>query len=496
MSRCLLPVLCAVFALILNLGTIATAQFDDLAAKIPSTANAIVLLDGQKLLASPLATSEGWKEKYEQAFASGLVSIAPDTQKMVLASQLDFEYMKPLWEAAVADFGRPRSLADVARVTKGTLDPLGDTSAVALRDNAFVVAFGPQRLGVMSPANRQSVARWVRESAGRTKAALSPYLQGSLVASQTSAIVMAFDLQDAVPPDVIKAKLASSPALAGKKIDLDAAAKALTSLRGLSLEVAFTDATYGRLMIHFSGDATVLAPVAKPLLLEVLASLGASIDDLAEWQVETEPQRISLRGQLSAAGRKRVFSLIDNPTSQLVAADSSSASTQDSAQTIAAAASQQYFKSIDSILDDIRGKSKNAKTFGESALWFDNWARRIDRLPLLNVDPELLAFGRDTATALRNMAASLRGIGINTAARSAQIYNTGSSSVSVSPGSWGYGGSMSYYAEWRDVSAERLAVKAEEKAKGAISARDIAAQIANETGRIRQVMSQKYQVQF
>ena len=32
----------------------AVAQFEELAAKIPSTANAIVLLDGQKLLASPL----------------------------------------------------------------------------------------------------------------------------------------------------------------------------------------------------------------------------------------------------------------------------------------------------------------------------------------------------------------------------------------------------------------------------------------------------------
>jgi hypothetical protein len=55
---------------------------------------------------------------------------------------------------------------------------------------------------------------------------------------------------------------------------------------------------------------------------------------------------------------------------------------------------------------------------------------------------------------------------------------------------------MSYYADWRNVSAERLAVKAEEKAKGALSARDIAGQIANETSRIRQAMSQKYQVEF
>jgi hypothetical protein len=36
--------------------------------------------------------------------------------------------------------------------------------------------------------------------------------------------------------------------------------KALASIRGLALEVAVTDGSFGRLMIHFNGDATVLAP--------------------------------------------------------------------------------------------------------------------------------------------------------------------------------------------------------------------------------------------
>ena len=50
----------------------AAAQFESLAAKIPSTANAIVLLDAQKIMASPIAQKEGWKEKYEEAFLHGV----------------------------------------------------------------------------------------------------------------------------------------------------------------------------------------------------------------------------------------------------------------------------------------------------------------------------------------------------------------------------------------------------------------------------------------
>src|SRR5690349_16948033 len=144
------------------------AQFDDLAAKVPSSANAIVLLDGQKLLASPLAKSEGWKDKYEQAFASGLVTIAPDTQKLVLASQINYEFMQPQWEVAIADMGKARSAAEIARLTKGALDPIGDTPAVALRDNAYALELGPKRVAAMAPANRQAVARWLREISGRT----------------------------------------------------------------------------------------------------------------------------------------------------------------------------------------------------------------------------------------------------------------------------------------------------------------------------------------
>jgi hypothetical protein len=186
-----------------------------------------------------------------------------------------------------------------------------------------------------------------------------------------------------------------------------------------------------------------------------------------------------------------VFSLIDHPTSMLIAAEASSAAGESASQSKQAAASQQYFRSISSLLDDVREKSKDAKTFGENALWFDNWARRMDRLPVLNVDAELLVYGRDTATALRNMAASLRGIGIYSGARTAQIY---SNSGGMTPAAGEYGNSG--YSEWRDVDNQRRAVRAEEKAKGAVSARDIATQVANETGRVRQAMSQKYMVEF
>jgi hypothetical protein len=298
---------------------------------------------------------------------------------------------------------------------------------------------------------------------------------------------------DAVPPDVIRAKLAASEALASQKVNVDAAAQALAGIRGVALEVRVGDGAIGSLRVHFSNDASVLAPIAHPLLLEVLADLGARVEDVERWKVQAEPRRISLSGPLSAAGMKRVFSLIDNPTSAILATEPGQQS-QSSQSDVQAIASQRYFQSLNSILDDLRAESKNAKTFGQNALWFDKWARRIDRLPLVNVDGQLLDFGRSVSIGLRNMAAAARGIGINSAARTAQIYQTTTTDYNSYAGLWA--GGYSYYSEWNDASAERRAVRAQERAAGAISTREIFRDIENETAKVRQAMTQKYQVAF
>ena len=472
----------------------AAAQFEPLAAKIPQTANAIVLLDTQKIMASPIAQKEGWKDKYEEAFASGLVTISPDTRHMVLGAQIDYQTMQPQWEVVVADFSEDHSIAEIARATKGTTDQFGELPAVLLSDDSYCVQLAPMQLGVMAPANRQSVARWLREVGSRTEPGLSPYLKGTLTASETSQVVVAFDLQDAVPPELIKMKLAASATLAGKNIDMDAATKALSSIRGLVLEVAVTEGSFGRLMVHFNGDASILAPFAKPMILEVLGNLGAMIDDIKEWKATTEPMKFTLNGPLSQEGRRRVLSLIDHPVAALIATNKSQSMTQQPESSKAAYATQKYFASITKIRDDLREKAKDAKTFGQHAMWLDNWARRIDRLPILDVDPEMLAYGRYTTQRMRDASAALKGIGIQSAARSAQVYQQYSA---TGGGYAGYGGGgYGYNVQWNNVDGQRRAISAQERASGATTAQGIAAEMENETAKVRQAMTQKYRINF
>ncbi len=85
--------------------------------------------------------------------------------------------------------------------------------------------------------------------------------------------------------------------------------------------------------------------------------------------------------------------------------------------------------------------------------WIDRWARKIERLPMLDVDKDMLDYGGYVAAALRGSSDAIKGIGINTGARTAQIYGGGYAGR-IGP----YGG----YAVYRDTDAERGAVRAEE----------------------------------
>jgi hypothetical protein len=89
---------------------------------------------------------------------------------------------------------------------------------------------------------------------------------------------------------------------------------------------------------------------------------------------------------------------------------------------------------------------------------------------------------------------ALKGIGIQSGVRTAQVYQTVSTDYNAYAG---YGGAgYSYYTEWRNVDAEQRAIRAQERGKGALSAREIGQEVENETAKIRQVMTQKYQINF
>jgi hypothetical protein len=311
----------------------------------------------------------------------------------------------------------------------------------------------------------------------------SSYLVKALTEFETSRLSasIVFDLDDALAASHIERELADLKCLADRKQDLKAIARALEGVRGVKLGITVTDKASGRLVIEFNNPPSVLQSVAKPLVIEVMSALGYELDDVEGWSQTLSGTSITLEGDLSRSGLMRLSSLCEAP--HLSLDESGRDADQSDAGDPKLYATQGHFKSVQSLLDDLFGKKK--ETFGQAAKWAEQYAQRIDRLPILNVDEDMLAYSAKVSTLLRDQAMIGRGVGIRTASRQADVYG---SSVTYN-----------YYGQrliTQEAAAAQAAIATQERSSGAMNARQIRQQIENESAAIRKTMSQRYKVEF
>ncbi|MCH7752948.1 MAG: hypothetical protein IH898_12465 [Planctomycetes bacterium] len=190
--------LCLAIVLNLVVAPIASAQLPQLVTRVPATANAIAIVNAQAARSAQSAAS--------------VIALPEGIEWYLMAAEMDFEYMQPLWEVPVAYLPEGLAMKDVAARSGGRLDRLAGSQAVGRPNDSYVVSFGPRVVGAMSPANRQNVIRWVRESKVRKAAQFSPFLAEAVDAASDGAnqLVIAFDLAGLLAPAEVSFALASS----------------------------------------------------------------------------------------------------------------------------------------------------------------------------------------------------------------------------------------------------------------------------------------------
>lgn len=479
-------------------------SFSNLTSRIPDTANTILIFNVEKIHQSPLAKQQNWREKHENAFASGVTVLPPEASKFVMASQLDFEFVQPIWEVYLADLKYDASMAKVAAKHGGSVDRIEDRDAAVLPEDTYVVKFGPRFVGAMSPGNRQNVSRWVSSIYSKSLGPLSAYLKEAVGFSEQvgTPIVMAMDLTHALSKETVRPRLAAMKAVQGKQVDLDALSELIASIRGVTLGITITDKPFGKIKVDFAQDATPLGDLAKPLLLEVLANQGAMIDEFADWTAKVEGNRISIEGNLYRSGMQRILSVLDAPPS-LHHEEGTAASPGQTEADLQRLASQQYFKTVSGYVDDLRAKrgSDQFVTNGQVGLWFERYARKIDDLSVLNVDDELVAYGSFVSSSLREAETAMKRIGGQTRVREVNqqpVYNVqtwGAAGVDR----WGRYGAYGGWRAYEDVRAEqreRTKIKTEERVGGNMTANDIMREVQSATGEVRRSMTKKFNVDF
>src|SRR5262245_29111322 len=94
---------------------IAHAQLDTLASRVPSHTNCLVIMDVDKVMASAAATAGDWQKKVQAANAAGMTLIPRGTNKAIFASQLDLEYMAPIWQTVILQMKSSPSVDAIAK---------------------------------------------------------------------------------------------------------------------------------------------------------------------------------------------------------------------------------------------------------------------------------------------------------------------------------------------------------------------------------------------
>ena len=510
-------------ALVLVSATLCRAQFTDLAARVPDGANAIFLIDVDQLMRSSMATQEDWRNQKQAMYDSGLLMVPPEASQVLAAAKFDFETVSPVWQILLMKLDREPSLPDVAIRFNGMLDKVGKHSVAVLPGESYFVQLGAQMIGFGGPANRQDVARWMRRADSGTLAGLSPYLQKAQQFAQKNAhVIVSVDLEDVVCAEEVKTKLADFQSLEGKDIDLDKASHALASIRGAMLGITVTDRRNGAVRVDFNEDISVIRDVAKPLLLEVLGNQGMMIDEFHDWDVQVSEKEVRLHGLLEDSGTRRLLSFLDAPPALQPSADQQRAVQPDDEETkkaLVGVTSQQYFHSITTLLQDLRNDKRNRRTMGQISVFFRNYASRIDRLPVLNVDEELVGFGRWASTSLREgQIAVTKSAGrsrmaqmdVSQANRMNMGMPMGAMGMPVGRmgvgwgGGWGgmpmagfhgWGGFCPRAADRADAQA-RARVRTQHRLQGTMSATVILQAIDEAAADIRVAMTQKYNREF
>ena len=290
---------------------------------------------------------------------------------------------------------------------------------------------------------------------------------------------------------------------------MDAASQVLSSLRGVMLGVTFGEKPYGSIKVDFGQDVAPLKDAGPQLLLEALARHGAMVDDFAQWKPQAAGKRITLSGNLSATGMRQIFSLIETPASKSVAvAEEDEPAESANNQNTTVVATQKYFKAVDQYIADLR--NKEPQRIAQYGVWFDKYARKIDDLPMLDVDSDMLDYGAYVAQQFRNAGSAIQGIGIRKRVRQVGAVNS-----TGTPGYYGnnydggyyyggnyYNGSNGYargnYVQsgLRQQQQVRTQVNTQEKAVGVSAARAIMKEVQNASRQVRREMTEKYHAEF
>jgi hypothetical protein len=472
----------------------ASANYYGLLRRVPDSANAIILIDAERMLMSPIAMREKWRDRANTPEA-GTIHFPVNAERYMLAAKLDFvSNFEDIWDVGLIEATSDVSLPYLSKMEGGYLEKVEGHEVAYSPRNAFFVSFEPTILGVSFPANRQDLARWLRALKRRGEPLVSDYLRDAVkLAHGREHIVAAFDLGDLFTSRLIRDLLHHAESLAGKQVDLDALTRVLTSVKGVTLTMEAAERLNGKLQIDFAESPSPLKGVAKALIFEVLENQGMMLPEIREWALIVEAKALVLQGRMTTKGLRKLTDLIPIPVQTLDLSKAESKARGGEPATGSASPSpaqdkvvrsKNYFQHISLLLEQLRTDLKDPVMSPKIAQRIvDKAATEVDRLPVLNVDEELIAYGTGVSESLRNMRNLSVNAGLDMSYRQATMAgNQG----------YGYGG---FYGG-TSLSLGTSVTRKQETAVLKSNELAVITMLQEKTAEMRKKMTLKHQVEF
>jgi hypothetical protein len=380
---------------------------------LPNDANALAIVRVKDILQTPRAVREEWAKEADERFLSGAGGIPSWVNTLVVGFLVRPASSSEVWAAGVVSVPEAVSIEAVAAREQATIEKLGAINAIRSGRGSYVLGISKGIFGVWRPAIRQEATRWARAIESKVTAPLSEYLQEA--ARRNGHVVMAIDLENTLDPTMTMLHLREMKGITSDA-QRDSVFELLMSLSGVTLNVHLNETSAADLRIDFKKDVGPNATVVRNFFLDVLHDHGAEIEEFAKASTKGEGASVVLTTTLSDDSMRRLISLISSgPAMENVTPSpepSVASGTTPSASRPAvspAEASQTYFRQIDNFVNDLARANRRATDYSRTAMWHENFAQKIDELPITGVDPELVDYGADISSKLRALARSLRG---------------------------------------------------------------------------------------
>ena len=476
-----------------------------LVKQLPPGANSLMIVDVGKIQNSDLAIKENWFDSHSAEVASGMHFLPDDTKLVAIASQMEYQLLMPTWTIGFLMSETAPSLDSVSQQVNGSIDVVAGRDVALSQSDMFVFSLNKQTIATYSPATRQNFATWLSQlDEGRSSFVSEGLIRAVAAAESGSPFVIAFDMKDVVGSGSLIERAQGSRLLKEKNIDPRTFSDRVASIRSVLFTADIGRSITARIDIEFAQNVEILAPVAKQLIQEITDNHGIHIPGFESWQASVRSNHVTVRGDFSKTGLRKVISILDSPEPHMT----SSAVTSAGADSVGSA-TRRYYDAISSMITELQN---DIGTGGDSLWkyqrWMKSYSTKVANLEMRNVDRDMLDFGSFVAQTFDNISLQITSTHETTDVRNSNLMAYGSGSPAARYRRYGYYGYGYGYGSYRygyrgyraaanaQTQAERRAIRRQGRSNAFEFGADSFTSIKSRERDIHRIMLEKYSDDF